>query len=740
MSSSDEPTLSIDIIAGAQFGSLLKENSNSNVASSFVCAVKFNNKEIGRTEPSTDSHDPGWLSRITSPIEGHFDGKQCENNRPFFFEYLEVHVFDTAKSVTDRIGECRVPLIDVGTNKWYKIVKPFGSSGSHDLETAARLQISLEINGELNSFIYTSDPRQLQLSEVFPPSLPYYRHLYLDLTNDWAPTHLVGLLGLPGPRLGEVIEDMHGNVEWRVVSGSNCFGDKYHIQCTGFLVITDLRVLFLPNEIQSPMWAKDISIKRSSDKGLTMEELIAVRKMTYQVPIGSIQDCKVSYIDMHTSTIALETKDGFRAEFLVRRPPQGHRRQAMQRSNNPGQSVAMNRNGGAAGTAAQGTTIPRRRESRPSLHLAARGTALPVPINFASGLETYCVSASVWCTRVADVIMFMLREDRCWIKWAQYIKLTCDEMQGLLDTGGSNAKDPYTGNTSTNNSANKTTSATASAAAAWVKKARQRISEDEEYSRLRVHDGEWVISSLNCSYQLCSTYPQSLVLPGSLSDEDIRGAASERSKGRLCVLSWLHPTSKVPLCRSAQPNAGMSGANCDADKKACLAIKSACPTGLPLRIADARPKLNANANSLQGKGFENVSFFGGPSVASIAFLDVENIHVMRSSLAKLREGWFGVQAHSAQLDSDFVQVNFSMFHVFELFQEMCLLPVANVSFIEMQSSKWLTHISIVLRGAVGMAESILLGYPVLVHCSDGWDRTAQLSSLTQVCQSSYICV
>ncbi len=49
-----------------------------------------------------------------------------------------------------------------------------------------------------------------------------------------------------------------------------------------------------------------------------------------------------------------------------------------------------------------------------------------------------------------------------------------------------------------------------------------------------------------------------------------------------------------------------------------------------------------------------------------------------------------------------------------------------------KASRWLFHVSMVLRGAIGMAESILLGHPVLVHCSDGWDRTAQLSALTQV--------
>jgi hypothetical protein len=65
---------------------------------------------------------------------------------------------------------------------------------------------------------------------------------------------------------------------------------------------------------------------------------------------------------------------------------------------------------------------------------------------------------------------------------------------------------------------------------------------------------------------------------------------------------------------------------------------------------------------------------------------------------------------------------------------------------EQAVSKWLGHVSSVLRGAASVAESLLLGHPVLVHCrlrfisilvfivfpSDGWDRTAQLTSLAQL--------
>jgi hypothetical protein len=40
-------------------------------------------------------------------------------------------------------------------------------------------------------------------------------------------------------------------------------------------------------------------------------------------------------------------------------------------------------------------------------------------------------------------------------------------------------------------------------------------------------------------------------------------------------------------------------------------IHSACPSQKQLRIIDARPRINAEANKIKGKGFENVHMFAG---------------------------------------------------------------------------------------------------------------------------------
>lgn len=51
----------------------------------------------------------------------------------------------------------------------------------------------------------------------------------------------------------------------------------------------------------------------------------------------------------------------------------------------------------------------------------------------------------------------------------------------------------------------------------------------------------------------------------------------------------------------------------------------------------------------------------------------------------------------------------------------------------LNETRWLAHIRLLLASALAIAYHVdELGLTVLIHCSDGWDRTAQLSSLAQL--------
>ena len=54
-------------------------------------------------------------------------------------------------------------------------------------------------------------------------------------------------------------------------------------------------------------------------------------------------------------------------------------------------------------------------------------------------------------------------------------------------------------------------------------------------------------------------------------------------------------------------------------------------------------------------------------------------------------------------------------------------------FQALEATRWLSHMSALLRAAVSVVRYMDdQGRPVLVHCSDGWDRTPQITALAQI--------
>ncbi|XP_075571982.1 phosphatidylinositol-3,5-bisphosphate 3-phosphatase MTMR6 isoform X6 [Pelecanus crispus] len=118
-----------------------------------------------------------------------------------------------------------------------------------------------------------------------------------------------------------------------------------------------------------------------------------------------------------------------------------------------------------------------------------------------------------------------------------------------------------------------------------------------------------------------------------------------------------------------------------------------------------KKELNAMANRAAGKGYENEDNY---SNIRFQFVGIENIHVMRSSLQKLLE----VSGTKGLSVNDFLS--------------------------GLENSGWLRHIKAVLDAAVFLVKAIAVeSASVLVHCSDGWDRTSQVCSLGALLLDSY---
>uniref|UniRef100_A0A8C1Z1H2 phosphatidylinositol-3,5-bisphosphate 3-phosphatase n=1 Tax=Cyprinus carpio TaxID=7962 RepID=A0A8C1Z1H2_CYPCA len=220
-----------------------------------------------------------------------------------------------------------------------------------------------------------------------------------------------------------------------------------------------------------------------------------------------------------------------------------------------------------------------------------------------------------------------------------------------------------------------------------------------EYKRQGLPNESWIISKVNSSYELCETYPALLVLPSNVTEDELKRVAAFRAKRRLPVLSWIHPESQAAIVRCGQPQVGPSDRRCREDERYLQTILDANAQSHKLCIFDARQSTVADTNKAKDGGYENESLYIN---VELNFLEIPNIHVMRESLRKLKE---------------------------------VVYPAIDQQrwFSSVDSTHWLEYIRLLLAGAVRIADRLESGKTsVVVHCSDGWDRTAQLTSLAML--------
>lgn len=226
-----------------------------------------------------------------------------------------------------------------------------------------------------------------------------------------------------------------------------------------------------------------------------------------------------------------------------------------------------------------------------------------------------------------------------------------------------------------------------------------------EYARMGLPNDEWCFSTLNKDYQMCDTYPSILYLPASASTSLLIGSSRFRSRGRLPALSFYYKNTKASICRCSQPLSGFNS-RCQEDENLIKAILDATPDSKYVYIVDTRPKINAMANKAAGKGYESTDFYEN---VKFQFVGIENIHVMRQSLQKMIE-------------------------------LVCETPDVTAKALAsgLDSSGWMKHIKAVLDTSVFIAKAVVEErVSVVVHCSDGWDRTAQTCSLASIMLDPY---
>ncbi|XP_073920198.1 phosphatidylinositol-3,5-bisphosphate 3-phosphatase MTMR8 isoform X2 [Castor canadensis] len=220
-----------------------------------------------------------------------------------------------------------------------------------------------------------------------------------------------------------------------------------------------------------------------------------------------------------------------------------------------------------------------------------------------------------------------------------------------------------------------------------------------DFGRMGIPNRYWTITDANRNYEICSTYPPEIVVPRSITLGTVVGSSKFRSKERVPVLSYLYKENNAAICRCSQPLSGFY-TRCVDDELLLEAISQTNPGSQFMYVVDTRPKLNAMANRAAGKGYENEDNYAN---IRFKFMGIENIHVMRNSLQKLLE--------------------------------VCELKTPTMSeFLSgLENSGWLRHIKAIMDAGVFITKAVKVEKAnVLVHCSDGWDRTAQVCSVASI--------
>ncbi|KAM4795171.1 phosphatidylinositol-3,5-bisphosphate 3-phosphatase MTMR4 [Rhinophrynus dorsalis] len=256
----------------------------------------------------------------------------------------------------------------------------------------------------------------------------------------------------------------------------------------------------------------------------------------------------------------------------------------------------------------------------------------------------------------------------------------------------------------------------------------------------------WRVSEINNNYKLCPSYPQKLLVPIWITDQQLENVASFRSWKRIPVVVYRHTRTGAVIARCSQPEISWWGWRNADDEYLVTSIANACAQnpagrtcngnlsskgnsdgsdnadtdfdssltsypgieggGVPqkLLILDARSYTAAVANRAKGGGCECEEYYPN---CEVAFMGMANIHSIRNSFQYLRAVCNQVPDPGNWLSA-------------------------------LESTKWLQHLSAMLKAATVVASAVdREERPVLVHCSDGWDRTPQIVSLAKILLDPY---
>ncbi|XP_045469511.1 myotubularin-related protein 4 isoform X2 [Harmonia axyridis] len=227
-----------------------------------------------------------------------------------------------------------------------------------------------------------------------------------------------------------------------------------------------------------------------------------------------------------------------------------------------------------------------------------------------------------------------------------------------------------------------------------------------EMDRLQFEKSLWRISKVNVNYEVCPSYPPYLLVPKDIDDEELKKVAKFRSSQRIPAVVWRHTKNGAVVARCSQPEVGWFGWRGEEDEKLLQLISKSIDNTKQEKkvlILDARSYAIAVANRARGGGCECPEYY---SNCEIQFMNLANIHSIRKSFQALRL--------------------------------LCTSSTDQTWHSQLENTKWLQHMSGLMKAAVTLVTAVDSdARSVMVHCSDGWDRTPQIVALGELLLDPY---
>ncbi|XP_061115542.1 myotubularin-related protein 3 isoform X2 [Conger conger] len=258
----------------------------------------------------------------------------------------------------------------------------------------------------------------------------------------------------------------------------------------------------------------------------------------------------------------------------------------------------------------------------------------------------------------------------------------------------------------------------------------------------------WRISEINIKHRLCASYPQMLLVPAWITDKELENVAAFRSWKRFPAVVYRHQSTGAVIARCGQPEVSWWGWRNADDEHLVQSIAKACAVDCSSRkhlangscsrecassevlsdadfdssmtnssevetlaiqsqkllILDARSYAAAVANRAKGGGCECPEYYPN---CEVVFMGMANIHSIRKSFQSLRF--------------------------------LCTQMPDPANWLSaLEGTRWLQHLSLLLKASLLVVNAVDRDQrPVLVHCSDGWDRTPQIVALSKLLLDPY---